>query len=101
MLILAGVSISLVLGSNGVLTQAQHAEEAQTEAEIRDHLVMAVGGAMAEGKGTMTYALLADAIDDDEVLDVNNFDSSTGEYESDSIVYTIGLTGNISEAPNP
>ena len=42
LLILAGVSISLVVGQNGVLTRAQNAVKAQKEAEVKQAIALAI-----------------------------------------------------------
>ena len=44
LLILAGVSISLVVGNNGVLTQASNAVVTNREAEAQEEVTMAVAG---------------------------------------------------------
>ena len=44
LLILAGVSISLVVGDNGVLTQSQKASENTTDSQIREDFETAIAG---------------------------------------------------------
>ena len=44
LLILAGVSISLVVGNNGVLTQASNAVVTNREAKAQEEVTMAVAG---------------------------------------------------------
>ncbi len=56
LLILAGVSIAMLTGDNGILNQATKADTATTEAEIADKINMALNGEyanlLAEGKMT-------------------------------------------------
>ena len=47
MLILAGVSISLVVGDNGVLKQAQDVEPAQIKGALKEAVAMANGDMIA------------------------------------------------------
>ena len=48
LLILAGVSISIVVGDNGVLTQAQNAAVKTNEAKAKEDVEMALASAQAE-----------------------------------------------------
>lgn len=48
MLILAGVTISMVLGENGVLTQATKAKSAQAEASVEEQLQQAMTAAISQ-----------------------------------------------------
>ena len=48
LLILAGVSISMVVGENGVLNRATNAAERTTEADARQELEMAVSSAQSD-----------------------------------------------------
>ena len=48
LLILAGVSISMVVGENGVLNRATNAAEKTTEADAKQELEMAVSSAQSE-----------------------------------------------------
>ena len=48
LLILAGVSISMVVGENGVLTRATNAAERTSDAEVETDLKMAVSSAQGE-----------------------------------------------------
>lgn len=51
MLILAGVSISLVVGENGVISQAEKAKEKQFEAEKKENIELAVSTSKIVGLG--------------------------------------------------
>ncbi len=50
LLILAGVSISMLTGQNGILTQAQNAKQATEQSSEKEKLEIAVTGAMALSK---------------------------------------------------
>jgi hypothetical protein len=49
LLILAGVSFSLAIGENGVITKAQNASEASKQAQIQEDIQTAYATAIAEG----------------------------------------------------
>ena len=47
LLILAGVSIAMLLGENGILTQARNADKYTAESEVADKINMALNGVYA------------------------------------------------------
>ena len=51
LLILAGITISLVFGSNGVINKAQEANENTKIAQVREQLELAKGPEYIEGNG--------------------------------------------------
>ena len=51
LLILAGVSINLVVGQNGIITRAGDAKKETKRAEIEDKISLALGSAQIEGLG--------------------------------------------------
>ncbi len=79
LLILAGVSISLVVGDNGVLTQAKNASSETNTADAKEALERALVGAQAkfasapENRGTnfIDYLGTNDIIDDD-IINMEN-----------------------------
>ena len=75
LLILAGVSIAMLTGENGILTQARNADVRTAEAEVADKINMALNGELAnlyaEGKFTATTAA--------DILTKNGLDAA--EYE--------------------
>ena len=96
LLILAGVSIAMLTGENGILTQSQNAKEDTAEAEIADKINMALNGEyanlLAEGKFTGTTAT--------EILENNGLDDEgyaatpeTLNATTDGIVLTISKDG--------
>ena len=55
LLILAGVSIAMLTGQNGILTQAQNAKTTTEQASAREKVEIAVAGAMAQSNnGTLS-----------------------------------------------
>ena len=81
MLILAGVSISLVVGENGVLTQAEDSKMAVVEGALRDAIGMASGEIVAAYYGTS--ADKAKAVDPDQIATFieGNFKAYEGQFE--------------------
>ena len=102
LLILAGVSIAMLTGENGILTQAQKAKEETEEARIEeenkldqyeDYINKAtgavVGGEWDETKGVNTPALK-------DGMELVTYDEETGEWEennSDSAYDYVAGTG--------
>ena len=55
LLILAGVSIAMLTGQNGILTQAQNAKKLTEQASAKEKIEMAVAGAVAKSSnGTLS-----------------------------------------------
>ena len=103
-LILAGVSISMIAGNNGVLEKAGQATEAQADAEENEQLKMAVMTAIADDKlGKLTQENVEKEID-------NQFGSGTSAsklqgdgpwtYEGRDIYY-IGINGEVTGNGDP
>ena len=65
LLILAGVSIAMLTGNNGVLTQAKSAKEKTGEKGEQERVNLAVSSAMTLGMGTITTENLNKAIQDE------------------------------------
>ena len=51
MLILAGVSIAMLTGENGILTQAQNAKKETSIAEEKEQIALAYNAVKAEERG--------------------------------------------------
>ena len=62
LLILAGVSISMIAGKNGIATRAQDAKIKQSEAEIKESIEMAVSVASLEGLGKIDKSTLEETL---------------------------------------
>ena len=52
LLILAGVSIAMLTGNNGILTQATNATKATVQGEVEEAAKLAVANLIAENEGT-------------------------------------------------
>ena len=94
LLILAGVSIAMLTGQNGILTQAQNASEATLRGEIEESVKLAVNAVNAsladpvtvnKPYTAFTYAQIAKAIND-------SYGGSPAEVSDDGkgIDYTTG-----------
>lgn len=70
LLILAGVSIAMLTGENGILTQASRAKDNTSDAEIADRINMALNGAYATILGEDVIPSKAD-VTKDNGLDAN------------------------------
>ena len=76
LLILAGVSIAMLTGQNGILTQSTKARDDTAKAEVADKVNMAIQAAYAK--------FLSDAdgtLEDDEILGI---DAIVNEYNNDN-----------------
>ena len=101
LLILAGVSIAMLTGNNGVLTQAKSAKERTGEKEEQERVNLAVSSAMTLGIGTITTENLNKAIQDEfgAGKSVTGFGpwAYAGEYKSYKID-KLGATTEVAEA---
>ena len=92
LLILAGVSIAMLTGENGILTQAENAKTDTSDAEIADRINMALNGEftnlLAEGHLSRPTASTAFG-DADTILSANGLKGTDVTYT----VSTIGTTG--------
>ena len=99
LLILAGVSIAMLTGENGILTQAQNAKEETSIAEEKELIALAYNAVKAQEKGgTVT----ADKLDKE--LEKNKADATQEganikvTFEESGREYIIDENGNITEA---
>ncbi len=93
LLILAGVSIAMLTGDNGILTKAKSANEQNKEAEIKEALSLATSTIIAdqidptvEIKPTLNADTLAKQIAKDNA----NSNAIQNGQEPDEILYTYG-----------
>ena len=118
LLILAGVSIAMLTGQNGILTQAQKADDNTSDAEIADRINMALNAEftnlLADNKFSGTGIGTAESIATANGITGAN-DETTGEFkitvnttltpDSEEAVLTItsnvnkSITGNITYVP--
>ena len=62
LLILAGISISMLTGQNGILTNASKAKNETGEAQIEEKVKLSVGDALTRGTGTLEDENLKSAL---------------------------------------
>ena len=98
LLILAGVSIAMLTGENGILTQAQEAKKQTSIAEEKEQIALAYNAVKAQEKGgTVT----ADKLDAELQKDgANAEDDAKGikvTFEESGREYIIDENGNITE----
>ena len=100
LLILAGVSIAMLTGQNGILTQAQNASKQTDIGEEKEAIGLAYNGVRAENKGE---AVTADKLQAE--LRGNGYTNATAVGNADGTItvtfetgntYTIGTNGEIS-----
>ena len=63
LLILAGISIAMLSGNNGILTKAGEARDLTGKKQIEERVQLAYLAALTEGKGQVTEGLLVDELD--------------------------------------
>ena len=69
LLILAGISISMLTGENGVITQARKSKEATEQARVEELVSVAIGSVIVKNDGVVngiTPKMVADQINEDE-----------------------------------
>lgn len=104
LLILAGVSIAMLTGENGILNKATNATEETRKAEIREAITLATSTIMADNvdpttstKTDITYATIAEYINKDNASANAAVNGTTGiKYTYGGKVYdvTFGLKQN-------
>ena len=105
LLILAGVSISMLTGSNGILTQAQNASKQTDIGNEKEQIALAYNGAVTEKQSTDI-----EAKDLNDQFEANGVDNATAEDGENGVItvtfreedgttrtYTIDENGKISE----
>ncbi len=84
LLILAGVSIAMLTGNNGILTQATNAKNDTAEAEVADRINMALNGEYSSLLATKNFSGTAD-----QIAATNGIEQGTGK----DYTITIGNDG--------
>ena len=100
LLILAGVSISLVLGNNGVLTQASNAVDTNEKATVKQNVEMGVASCVANywaAYSTNTNATLTTYLTAAEIKK-SCPDATELTYSSGTVTYKTNK-GNVYEVP--
>lgn len=90
MLILAGVSISLVLGNNGVITQAQNAEQSNVKGALIDAIGMANADIIASVySDSARYPVATTAGVEDYIADnFQGYDDYTVSFDGSKVTAT-------------
>ena len=100
LLILAGITISLVFGSNGVIKKAQDSKEQTEIGEMREKLEMAKVPVYADGNGSYKVQDYWDRIESEGLIadkTVDIIDNGDGTYE---VTTTPGYVFEITVEPN-
>ena len=69
LLILAGISIAMLTGENGVISQAKNAKETTEQARVEELVTVAIGSVISKNNGStagITPKMVADQINEDE-----------------------------------
>ena len=95
LLVLAGVSLSLVLGENGVLKQTQNATTETRSAEEKEKIEMAVAAAQMAGNGVLIKENLNSQLQDTFDNNIEVEESSYGWSYHIGEVYRIYKNGDV------
>ncbi len=103
LLILAGVSIAMLLGENGILTQARRADQATAESEVADKINMALNGAyatiLAENKVPSQETIKSDnGLDNSYTVTVGDSVTADTTLTIEKTVNDVKKTGKITYA---
>ena len=99
LLILAGVTITMTLGQNGLFTRAREGRAAYEESEVRDDLSMLIAQYTWDKASEKTDKSLGDYLKDNGATSVKaNADGTTLEVEYKGYVFTVNKdSGEITE----
>ena len=100
LLILAGITISLVFGSNWVIKKVQEANENTKIAQVREELELAKGPEYIEGNGKYNPDSYFERIETEGIIgnkDTDVIDNGDGTYE---VTTTPGYVFEITVEPN-
>ena len=100
LLILAGITISLVFGSNGVIKKAQEANENTQISQVREQLELAKGPEYIEGNGRYNPDSYFERIEAEGIIgnkDTDVIDNGDGTYE---VTTTSGYIFKITLVPS-
>ena len=99
LLILAGVSIAMLTGENGILTRANDASDDSKRAEIADKVNMAIQSAYADAVVESTTSPSIDVATLETIYSSDNegeiFDITDGNLNADSEAATVEQDGKI------
>ena len=97
LLILAGVSIAMLTGNNGVLTQGKRAKEKTEEKGEQERVNLAASSAMTLGMGTITTENLNKAIQDEFGAGKSVTGTGPWTYQGEYKSYQIEKSGALKE----
>mgnify|MGYP006066033021 CR=1 FL=1 len=104
LLILAGVSIAMLTGENGILTQAQNAKNQTEEAEIKERIKLAVNAARISdngyeelGQNNLQEEMDKEFGEGETVIRDNGDESFTISLKDDKKDYTVLSNGEIED----
>ena len=104
LLILAGISISMLAGQNGILTRAAEAKENNDKAQTDETLKMAVMEALTEGQGVIKETNLKNALDKNLGANKYSINSAEEGWTINGLPsgksYTVSSNGKISGDEN-
>ena len=97
LLILAGVSIAMLTGENGILTRAQEAKEKTIYFSELEEIEMAVTAAYIEGKGSLNEENLKKSLNESEFVVENNLKTKDNGwiFNVDGNLYKIDLDSSV------
>ena len=98
LIILAGISISMLTGQNGILNRAVEAKEKTQVANEKEAVNMAAMEALTEGKGTITKEILTKTMK--SYLGKNDVEltgNGPWQYVGSDGAYTIGASGKVAQ----
>ena len=93
-LILAGISISMISGNNGILNKTVQSKKAEKEATDDEKIKMVVSTALIDGLGKVDLSLTGALADELESLGITDYDGS-GVVSYNNKKYIISVEGNI------
>ena len=100
LLILAGISISMLSGENSILNQAGRARDITGEKSIAERVQLAYMGALSEGKGTVTTEKLQTELNKYfDNINGNDIDLENQRVEIGGNYY--GFDGTVTPASDP
>ena len=106
LLILAGISISMLTGQNGILTNASKAKNETGEAQIEEKVKLSVGDALTRGTGTLEDENLKSALNsyigkDNYSIKGDKANGWTVKVNENKKSYDISSMGKISKSLPP
>ncbi len=103
LLILAGISIQMLVGEGGILTNAREASDKTKNANEDEQVKLAVAEAISNGVGTLTTENVKKALENEFGTEKVTKDTFTGNgpwtFKGERNTYTIESTGKISSKP--